>query len=85
MINERKFLAFINKWCLPKGYTLYKWHSIKEKPADRPVNLQIEFLCTLNIRLEVKHNFLNRELLVFQFIQFVVLKINLGVEIVRRL
>ena len=34
MINERKFLAFINKWCLPKGYTLYKWHSIKEKPAD---------------------------------------------------
>lgn len=34
MLNERKILAFINKWCLPKGYTLYKWHSIKEKPAE---------------------------------------------------
>ena len=34
MLNERKILAFINKWCLPKGYTLYKWHSIKEKPVE---------------------------------------------------
>ena len=34
MKNERKILAFINKWCLPKGYTLYKWHSAKEKPAE---------------------------------------------------
>ena len=34
MLNERKILGFINKWCLPKGYTLYKWHSIKEKPVE---------------------------------------------------
>lgn len=34
MLNERKILAFINKWCLPKGYALYKWHSIKEKPVE---------------------------------------------------
>lgn len=34
MIDERKILKFINKWCLPKGCYIYKWHNVKENPAE---------------------------------------------------